>query len=492
MRAGRVLALIGLVVMVALGAYAYALQLRHGDVVTGMRSVGAGGAAWGLYVVMDGFFLGIGVALMGTACAARFSRDPAMEAVARIAMPSAIACFLGAGLSVMADQGRPLAALANLSLYARPQSPMFVTFTAVGAICLFASLLHCVLARRPDLAEYAKRPSAWQGLQRLFAAGYRGTPGQRYRRRRAGFWMSLLMLPALFAPATAVAILFVVRPGRSVAVVLLEVAAFLLTSLAAGIGMLVVAAALVEGLAGPDAGVGRRGYVRLGRWLLVTVSVSLLAIVSAEVQSVTSSEAAVACYGQALLQEYAATFWGGIACLFFAAAALWRTIRRWRGRSRAVVVASLLALVAVFLHHYGLLVAWQTHGLALPYAAGDYFPTWIECAVALGIVAVCILLLLPAVRLIPFAPVAVDRRETRRVRDVRRTLLVATWFLLGLAVTGVGLFASARVGTEASMDPIVTGSPVIFIVGLVMLAMTAALYELLPERECASAMLEPP
>lgn len=482
MKLGRVVSLLVLLALAALGAYAYALQLRHGDVVTGMRSVGAGGAAWGLYVVMDGLFLGIGVALMGTACVARFSRDPAMEAVARIAMPSAIACFLGAGLSVMADQGRPLAALRNLSLYARPQSPMFVTFTALGAICLFASLLHCMLARRPDLAQYAKRPSAWQGLQRLFAAGYTGTPGQRYRRRKVGLWMSLLLLPALFAPATAVAILFVVRPSRSVDVVLLEAGAFLLTSLAAGIGLLIVAAALVESLVGRDAGVGRRGYVRLGRWLLVTVSVCLLAIVAAEALSVTSQEPAVASYGRALLHAYSGVFWGGIGCLFFAAAALWRTLRRWRGHIGSVLVASLATLVAVFLHHYWLLVGWQTHGLALPYAAGAYFPTWIECSVTLGIVAVCILLLLSAVRVIPFVPVAVDRRGAKKVRDVRRAVLVTTWFVLGLLVTGVGLVASARVGIEASMDPLVTGSPVIFIVGLVMLAMTAALYELLPER----------
>src|SRR5512140_501275 len=113
MKLGRLLALLLLLAMAALGVYAYALQLRHGDVVTGMRGVGAGGAVWGLYVVMDGCFLGTGVALMAAACLARFSRDRAMEAAARIAMPSAIACFLGAGLSIMADQGRPLAALTS-------------------------------------------------------------------------------------------------------------------------------------------------------------------------------------------------------------------------------------------------------------------------------------------------------------------------------------------------------------------------------------------
>jgi len=243
-RAG-ILAIALLLAMVAVGARAFVEQIVRGDVVTGMRTVGAGGAVWGLYVVMDGFFLGAGVAVMAGACLARFSRDRNMEAVARISMPVAIACFLGAGLCVLADQGRPLAALRALSLYARPQSSMFVTFSAVGAVCLFASLVHCVLSRRSDLAAYAKRPSAWQPLQRLLAAGYRDSAAERYRRQKTGFWMSLFMLPALLAPLTALAIIFVVRPARSLALTLIEVAAFLLLSGAAGLGLLLGAAGLV-------------------------------------------------------------------------------------------------------------------------------------------------------------------------------------------------------------------------------------------------------
>jgi Ni/Fe-hydrogenase subunit HybB-like protein len=483
-RLGIALGLCVLLATAALGAYAYTLQLQQGDIVTGMRGIGVGGAVWGLYVVMDGCFLGAGVALMAVACLARFSRDRAMEAAARIAMPSSIACFLGAALSVMADQGRPLEALTNLSLYARPQSPMFVTFTAVGAICLLGSLLHCVLARRADLAEYAKRPSAWQGLQRLLAAGYRGTPGQRYRRKKASFWMSLLMLPALLAPATALAILFVVRPARSIDVVLWEVAGFLMVSLAGGLGLLILIADLVGRLAGPAAGLPSRGFARLGRWLLLTVALSLLLVVAAEIVSVGSSEGAVAAYGRSLLRDWGGTFWVAVGSFFVAAGLLWRSARRLRGRQTMVLVAAILVEVALFLHHEWLLVAWQNHGLALPYFAGTYSPTWIEYAVEAGIVAVCILFLLPAVRLIPFAPLAVELQpRPKKVRDVRRTVLTWIWLFLALAVAGVGLAGAARVGTDAFMDPVLKGSPVIFIVGLVMLATTGALYELLPERD---------
>jgi molybdopterin-containing oxidoreductase family membrane subunit len=472
-----------LVAVLAVGAFAFVQQIVQGDVVTGMRTVGAGGAVWGLYVVMDGFFLGLGVAVMACACVARFSRDRDMEAVARIAMPVAIACFLGAGLCVLADQGRPLAALRSLSLFARPQSPIFVTFSSVGAVCLLGSLVHCVLARRSDLAEYAKRSSAWQRVQRLLAAGYRGSAAEHYRRQKAGFWMSLLMLPALLAPLTALAIIFAVRPARPLPLTLLEVAVFILLSGAGGIGLLLGAAALVGRLAGRQAGLAARGFARLGKALLLTLSLSLPCIVAAEIAGLMSDEPAVSAYARALLGDvYGPFFWAAFACLFVAAMLLLRGARRGALGPRLTVVAGVLVQVAVLVHHYLLLVAWQTHGLALPYPPGSYAPTWIECAVVLGILALCLLLLLPSVRLIPFAPLVFEAQSAEGKRgDIRRTVVTALWFLGGLATAGLGFALSARVGTEPFLDPIFAGSPVVFIVGLMVLATTGAVYELLPE-----------
>ena len=477
--------LILLSAVVSVGAFAFYQQLVRGDVVTGMRTVGAGGAVWGLYVVMDGFFLGAGVAIMACACLARFSRDRELETVARIAMPVAITCLLGGALCVVADQGRPLAALFNLARFARPQSPMFVTFTWVGAICLFASLVHCVLARRADLAEYAKRPSPWQPLQRLLAAGYRGSAAEGYRRRKSGFWMSALMVPALVTPLTALAIIFVVRPARPLAATLIEVAAFFLLSVAGGLGLLLVAAALVGRLAGPSAGLGPRGFARLGKALLFTLSLSLPVIVWAEIAAIQSDEPAVSAFGWSLLSDaYALHFWTALTGLFLAAGLLLRGARRRRLGPRVTVVAGVLVQAGVILHHYLLLVAWQTHGLALPYKPGMYAPTWIEVAVVLGVAAFCVLALLPAIRLIPFAPLVFEAEPDQgRVGDPRRTLITGLWFFAGLAIAGIGLALSARVGTEAYLDPIVPGSPIVFIAGLVVLATTGAVYELLPERK---------
>jgi Ni/Fe-hydrogenase subunit HybB-like protein len=480
-----VVALVGLLLgLVALGAFAFSRQLSQGDVVTGMRTLGAGGAVWGLYVVMDGFLLGTGVAVMAAACLARFSRDKNLEALARIAMPVAITCFVGAALAVMADQGRPFVSLVNLSSFARPQSPFFVTFTMVAAVCLYGSLLHWLLAGRPNLAAYAKIPSRWQRLRRLLAARYTGSLAQRYRRQKVGFWMSLLLLPALLATLTALAIIFTVRPGRPLGLTMLEVLAFFFQAAAGGLGALVGAAALVEYFAGPAAGLAAHDYRRLGRALLVTVSLSLLFLIATEWTGLLSKEPAAVNYAKALLADsgYPPLFWSALGCLFLAATLLWHAAYRGMLERRAVVVAGILAQGGVLLHRYLQVVAWQTHGLSLPYSPGSYRPTWIEAAVGLGIVAVCLLLLLPAVRVIPFAPAEPASPPISRIApDPRRAWVTGIWFGVGLAITAIGLAFSFRLGTDSFLDPVLPASPVIFVAGLAMLATTGAVYELLPD-----------
>jgi Ni/Fe-hydrogenase subunit HybB-like protein len=474
-----------LVALVAAGGYGYAQQLLHGDVVTGMRTVGAGGVVWGLFIVMDGFFLGAGIVVMLSACLARLFGGRRLEPVARLAMPVAITCFLGAGLCVLADQGRPIAALLALSLYARPQSPMFVTFTTVTAACLFGSLVHCVLARRPDLAEYAKRKSFWRPLQRLLAAGWAGTSAELHRRAKSGFWMSFLMVPALLAPLLALAVLFTVRSARPLPSAMLEIASFLLASGAAGVGLLLVAAGLVEKLAGHEAGLGRVARARLAAVLLLVVSLALAGSIASVIIGLAAREPAVVDVARAMLSDGGAVlFWGELACFVGAALALLWEARHGFQRTRRIVAAATLAQAGAFAHHYLQLTVWQTHGLSLPYAPGTYGPTFVELLVGSGIVAFSLLALLPAVRLIPFAPVARDVATSAPVPrpDWSRRSVTGLWAMGGSALAAVGLVLSNRVGTEPLQGPVVAGSPLLFALGLCLLVTTGAVYELWPER----------
>lgn len=473
-----------LIALVAVGAWGYAQQLIQGDVVTGMRTVGNGGAVWGLYIAMDGFFLGAGIAVMLTACLARIFGNGRLEAVARIAMPVAITCFLAASLSVMADQGRPFAALRALSYFARAQSPMFVTFTTVTAVCLFGSLVHCVLARRPDLAEYAKRASLLQPLQRLLAAGYRDSAAERYRRARSGFWMSFWMVPALLAPLFALAAMFTVRLARPVPSIAVEMLAFLLTSGAGGVGLVLIAGALVDTAVGQGTGLGRHARARLAAALLLIVTLAAAASIGSVATGLVFGEAAVAATARAMLSDaYAPLFWTCVVCFFVSAAVLLREGRRGFRRRRRIVAAAVLAELAALLHHYVQLVVWQTDGFSLPYVPGTYAPTAVEVLVTVGIVAFSLLALLPAVRLIPFAPIVSESLPVAApATDWWRGAVTVMWALGGAGMSAMGLALSARVGVEPTADPAVTGSPLIFALGLSLLVTTGAVYELWPMR----------
>jgi Ni/Fe-hydrogenase subunit HybB-like protein len=354
----------------------------------------------------------------------------------------------------------------------------------VTTVCLFGSLVHCVLARRPDLAEYAKRRSFWQPLQRLLAAGYAGTPAEHHRRAKNGFWMSFFMVPALFAPLLALAVMFTVRAARPLPSTVLEMASFLLASGAAGTGLLLVAAGLVERTSGPQAGIGQIARGQLAAALLLLVSLALATSIASVIVGLTAGEPAVVDVARAMLSEREAPLlWGELACFFGAGFALLWEARRGFRRTRRISAAAALAQVGALVHHYLQLIVWQTHGMSLPYAPGAYAPTVPELLVGGGIVAFSLLALLPAVRLIPFAPVVPEVAEPTPPPPTNwfRRFITALWAIGGGVLAALGLALSARVGTEPFLDPVLAGSPLLFVLGLCLLITTGAVYELWPE-----------
>ncbi len=135
-------AIVVLTALVTVGAYAWVQQSVHGDAVTDLRTIGAGGAVWGLYVVGDGFFASAALAGLALACVLRVRRSREMESAARMALPLGLAGLVASLGCVLADLGRPMAAMVNLPLFGRPRSPFFGTFTLVAGASLFATVVH--------------------------------------------------------------------------------------------------------------------------------------------------------------------------------------------------------------------------------------------------------------------------------------------------------------------------------------------------------------
>jgi Ni/Fe-hydrogenase subunit HybB-like protein len=460
----RYLFLALLALLMTFGVFSAVQQIRHGDAVTGLGTLGSGGVVWGLYVVGDGFFASVGLAGLILAALLRVSRTPHLEPAAHRAVGLAIASLLASILCVLADLGRASAAMIDLSLVGRARAPFFATFTLVAGASLVAALVQWFLASRPAWAERAR---AGHGMWRILAHGPQASASAAYRRTQVNFWFGLVLLPLFLLALVILARVFCVRPGRPVGLAALEIFVFMISAGAAACSLVL--------LASPQA--ARRTLARI---LAVLVVLSVVSIELCQILALRSPGTALQGYVQALLHgSWRALFWIELA-LFLAAGGL-LPARLWKGRASMpwIVLAAGLVCAAVFIQRFLLLVAWQTHGLGLSWPRGHYQPTGVEGGLLLGIAALAVVM---AWALTVLGPSRVVTAGGPARGQMRRALLTAACVFLGGVLAVVGLALSAGVGSGPFLDPVIPGGPLLFLGGLVLMLLAPAVYELLPEK----------
>ncbi len=399
-----------LLVLVAAGAFAYALQLIEGDIVTGMRDVGTmGGAPWGLYVTFDIYFGGVGFAALSLAALIRLFDLRPLRPLFRIALLLGAISAILAGLAIIADLGQPFRGLVNIFRYGRPGSPFFGTATLAFTGLLFASLVYLYLEGRKDAALLAGRQTPLRWFYRAWAAGYRGTPEEQLRHQRASFWLALVILPLLVIAHSTLGFVFGLQSGRAGWYSALQAPAFVVLAAASGVGVLIVAAGVLRALLGE----GERLNVTLFRWLsnLLTAAILVyLYFLGAEL--LTSGYEGRGYETQVtealLMGEYASLFWlsGALLVAGFGIGASQTLTRRYHLPS--IVLAGILVNLAAIGKRYLIVVPSLTHGSLLPYPTGSYSPSWVEYAFILGLFAFGTLLFVLFMKVFPVMEV----RET--------------------------------------------------------------------------------
>ena len=401
-----ILFFIAMVVITAVGVYAYLLQVNSGLIVTGMRGLGTmAGATWGLYVAYYVYFIGVSFAGITVAALIRIFRIEKLEPVARIGeLLTVVALILGA-LAILADLEHPQRAMVNLVKLGRPQSPFFGTFTMVIAGYLFASLVYLYVTSRKDAATLASRSSRFQGLYRFFAAGYKDTSDQRATNRRATFWLAIAIVPLLVIAHSTVGFVFGLQAGRPGWFGTLQAPGFVVLAGVSGIGNLIMLAAIVRVATRTK----HRITVDAMSWLaklLLGLLVTYLYFTVVEILTITyqpgESEQALS---EALLSgTYAWIFWGAIVSLVVAAALLiWQALtRQWS--IGLIVAAGVLVNIGAVAKRYLIVVPSQTHGQLLPYPVGSYSPNWVEWAVVLGLFALGAFMIGVFMKVFPIVP----------------------------------------------------------------------------------------
>src|SRR3990172_7291159 len=236
-----------LLILLGVGIYAYLEELCEGMAVTGLRNLGPqGGATWGLYITFVIYFVGLSFAGISTAALIRLAKIDRLRPIVRMAELLTVICLMLAAMTIVADLGQPLRGIVNLFRYARPQSPFFGTFTLVISGYLFASMVYLYLDGRRDAAERAASGAPYGRLLRLWAAGYRDTPAEQERHRRATFWLAVAIIPLLVTAHSTLGFVFGLQVGRPGWYSAVQAPAFVMLAGVSGIGMLIVMAALAR------------------------------------------------------------------------------------------------------------------------------------------------------------------------------------------------------------------------------------------------------
>ena len=479
-----------LLVVLAMGAlgfglYSYYDHLEHGFIVSAMRNPGQGGGAWGMSILFYVFFVGVSFAGIVVAALCRLFDIQVLKPITRLAELLTITSLIAGACAVLSDLGRPLDGLIKLPRFANPNSPFFGTFTLVVSGYLFASVVYFFLSARADAAGTARTTRRGRLLYRLWASGWRGTPAQSARHHRVSYWLALTILPLLVIAHSTLGFIFGIQSGRPGWYSALQAPSFVVMAGVSGIGMLILVVAGIRRLLGLHDRIPDASIRWLGNLLWVLAAIYLYFMLVEELTATYAAPAADRHVAHEVLSgAFAQLFWitvGGLLLAFLIPFILYlrkQTSVGW------LVVASLAANVAAVLKRFLLVVPSQTHGALTPIEGPRmYEPTWAEYGVVVGLFGLVALAILVFVRVFPIVPSAHTTTDAPKPpRDVLRTVLTATTAAVALALIAVGLSDSFRLFSGHEVDPRIPYSPVLFATGVIVLFLSAVVYELVPDR----------
>jgi Ni/Fe-hydrogenase subunit HybB-like protein len=209
---GRIWTLV-LLIICAIGVFAYYRQIRYGLVVTNMRDY----VSWGIYISNFVFF--VAISLVGSLITAvlRLANVKWSTPLTRIAEIIAVSAIVFASIIIVVDMGRP-ERFTNLALHPRIQSPIMWDVVVIATYFVISMLL-LYLPLLPDLQILNKNKNKNSGFQnwlyRFMGSFWKGGNEQFKISNRSILILCITIIPVAFTIHTVTSWLFATtyRPG---------------------------------------------------------------------------------------------------------------------------------------------------------------------------------------------------------------------------------------------------------------------------------------
>jgi len=357
---------------------------------------------WGLYIITFMFFVGLSAGGLIVASAGRLFDVKQFAPIVRLAVVEAAVTIATAAILIIPDLGRPQRIL-NLFIHAHWMSPMIWDVTVI-LIYLVISLVYLWLYTRRDLAARG----SWMAL------GTKDTSDSaRAHDYHLTYILAWIALPAAVLVHSITAWIFGLQISRGFWYSAIMPPLFITSALVSGLSLVVILAFVVRRTGSVSFGDELGSF--LGGLLAVFLAVEaflLLSEVLAGYYPGIPTDAVHQLFSGRYAPGFAVEVIVGLVIPFVLLA-----VAAWRRRPRVVVVASVLALIGIFVHRANLIVIGlgkdpialppgtplgtpQTNGSSFA-VSSVYFPSIWEFLIVLGIVALSALLFTLAVRYLP-------------------------------------------------------------------------------------------
>lgn len=394
-----------LIVLCAIGAYAYSLQLRKGLVVTNMRDY----VSWGIYISNFVFF--VAISLVGSLITAvlRLANVHWSTPLTRIAEIIAVAAIVFASIIIVVDMGRPERFL-NLFIHGRLQSPIIWDVVVIGTY-FFLSLFLLYLPLLPDLKILIKnkdRSPKWLNrFYRFMGSFWKGTKEQFKISDKAITILCVTIIPVAFAIHTVTSWLFATtyRPGWDST----NFGAYFISgAFLVGAGGVVVAMYVFRKAYQLEKYITNYHFERMGRIVVMLALLYLYFNINEYlIPAFKMKKPEESHLTNLFAGEFAPVFWFAI-LVGMIIPILIMLFRRGR-KPLPMFVAGVMIVVGAWFKRYLIVTPTLLHPFLpmdnVPEGFRHYFPSWQEWAIAMGSLAGALLVITFFARIFPIVPI---------------------------------------------------------------------------------------
>ena len=396
---GRLIAWIAfLLAVMAIGVVAFLYQYANGLIVTGMRNA----VMWGQYILFFMFFVGLSAGGLIVASAGRLFGVTAFKPIIRLAVLEATVAVVLAATFILPDLGRPERML-NIFLYANFTSPMIWDISIV-IVYMAMSAFYVWLYARADLAARGSP----------LALGTGTSEAAHRRDERLKSVMAWIALPAAILLHSITAWIFGLQISRGFWYSGIMAPMFVTSALVSGLALVILLSLILRRL-------HRLRFsddlvAMLGGLLGVFIAVEAFLMTAEYLTAAYPGAPEAAAVDRLLTGQYAPLFWFevgvGLGIPF-----LILVVRRLRRDPRWVALASVIAILGIFVHRLNLVLnglSYANIGLPPGVSMGAdqggvssfatsywYVPTAIEWLVVAGVLAFGALVFTVAVLVLP-------------------------------------------------------------------------------------------